>query len=319
MNVTRQSLLSTSRVLAAFALTAVAVACGGSEDPTFAKPVTNDPANPAPTGSPDSGAGTTNPPPAGTDAGSTTTPTGGTVGIGCGTSPTRYVVLGHSVAHCFQAGGVDAETCSLKSTHTLLAKRFPGLTYENYAVDGAVISGVVKTQLPKVAGGAGHVFVNLYIGGNDLAAHLYEPEATAIQSWEKLKPGAVTDYEAIFTFFNDKSKFPDGATILVNSQYNPFDECVAGQFTFATLGKQNILTQFNAVLATIVAGHPNSILVDQYTTFLGHGQNYNQAKCPKYVSGYEAWMADLIHPNVTGHVNLAKQMSAGVDAIYTCK
>jgi lysophospholipase L1-like esterase len=252
---------------------------------------------------------------------------GGGAGIACGTTPTRYIVLGHSVAACYAVGGTTSETCSLKSTETYLAGKFPGLQYENYAVNGALIADVVNTQLPKVTGSTGNVFVNLFIGGNDLAAHLYEPDATATQSWNNLQPAATQNMNTILAYFEDKTKFPGGATILVNSQYNPFDECVTVTNPFATSVKQGILKQFNALLVTIAAGHKSAVVVDQYGDVLGHGDNYNQATsnatppvaCPYYIAGNASWMADLIHPNALGHVALAKQMTNAVDAVFKCQ
>jgi|SRR5579859_3472505 len=260
------------------------------------------------------------------DGGATTDGSTGGTGIACGTTPTRYIVLGHSVAACYAVGGSTSETCSLKSTETYLAGKFPGLTYENYAVNGALIADVVNTQLSKVAGSSGNVFVNLFIGGNDLAAHLYEPDATAQQSWTNLQPAATKNMNTILSYFEDKTKFPGGATILVNSQYNPFDECVTVTNYFATTVKQDILKQFNALLVTIVSGHPSAMVVDQYGAVLGHGDNYNQATsngspptaCPHYASGNASWMADLIHPNALGHVPLGKQMTAAIDTVFTC-
>lgn len=251
----------------------------------------------------------------------------GSGAIACGTTPTRYIVLGHSVAHCYAVGGTMSETCSLKSTETYLAGKFPGLAYENYAVDGALIADVANTQLPMVAGSAGNVFVNIFIGGNDLAAHLYEPDAIAMQSWTNLQPAAIQNMNTILSYFEDKTKFPGGATILVNSQYNPFDECVTATNSFATAYKQSIIKQFNALLVTIAEGHKSAMVVDQYGDVLGHGDNYNDATsnasppaaCPYYMSGNASWMANLIHPNDLGHAPLAKNMIAAVDAVFKCQ
>jgi lysophospholipase L1-like esterase len=235
-------------------------------------------------------------------------------------------VLGHSVANCFDVGGPMSEMCSLKSTETYVAGKYPGLAYENYAVDGALIADVVNTQLNKVAGSSGFVFVNLFIGGNDLAAHLYEPDSIAMQSWANLQPAATMNLNTILSYFEDTTKFPGGAVILVNSQYNPFDECVTVTNAFATAYKQTVIQQFDALLVTIAAGHKSAFVVDQFGAVLGHGDNYNQAMsnaspptaCPYYMSGNASWMADLIHPNAQGHVPLAHQMTAAVDAVFNC-
>jgi lysophospholipase L1-like esterase len=319
-----------SATFAVLVVVSASTACGTSDANPFASDDSGAPSSSSGGGSGSGGSGSGSGSSSGVtgDGGGTTDGSAGTGGgIACGTTPTRYIVLGHSVAACYAVGGSTSETCSLKSTETYLAGKFPGVTYENYAVNGALIADVVNTQLPKVAGSAGNVFVNLFIGGNDLAAHLYEPDATATQSWKNLQPAATQNMNAILSYFEDKSKFPGGATILVNSQYNPFDECVTFTNSFATSVKQDILKQFNALLVTIVAGHKSALVVDQYGAVLGHGDNYNQATsnasppaaCPHYASGSASWMADLIHPNALGHVPLGKQMTAAVDAVFKCQ
>lgn len=244
---------------------------------------------------------------------------------GCGEKPARYIVVGHSVAACYAVGGPTSEQCASKSVETYMAMKYPGLTYENYAVDGALIADVVNNQLPMIAGGASPVFVNVFIGGNDLAAHLYEPDATATQSWMNLEPGAMQNMNTIVSYFEDKTKFPGGAVVMINSQYNPFDECVTSAYSYASTVKQNIIKEFNQDLLTKVVGaHKSAVYVEQYGDLLGHGDNYNQATsttgtaCPHYMSGAADWMADLIHPNALGHVQLAKQMTAAVDLAYSC-
>ena len=259
------------------------------------------------------------------DAGTSSGGGGDAGGPGCGVKPARYIVIGHSVAACFDVGGTMSEQCASKSVETYMAMKFPGLTYENYAVDGALIADVVNNQLPMIMGGAGPVFVNVFIGGNDLAAHLYEPDATATQSWMSLEPGAMQNMNTIVSYFEDKSKFPGGAVVMINSQYNPFDECVTSAYSYASMVKQNIIKEFNADLLTkIVGAHKSAVYVENYGDVLGHGDNYNQAMsttgmaCPHYMAGAATWMADLIHPNALGHAQLAKEMTAAVDLAYSC-
>jgi hypothetical protein len=130
----------------------------------------------------------------------------------------------------------------------------------------------------------------------------------------------------ILSYFEDTTKFPGGAVILVNSQYNPFDDCVTVTNSYATTYKQTVIQQFDALLVTIAAGHKSALVVDQYSAVLGHGDNYNQAMsnaspptaCPYYMSGNASWMADLIHPNALGHVPLGHQMTAAVDTVFSC-
>jgi lysophospholipase L1-like esterase len=292
---------------------ALAVGCGSSDESPFGK-------GPQAT-SDGGGGGTTNPPGSGnpgptTPAGDSGTPDN--TGIACNKTPERYVVLGHSVAHCFAVGGVDSLSCASKKVQDDLAKKHAGLTYENYAVDGALIADVVRNQLSRVQGGQGHVLLNLFIGGNDLAAHIYENDAQARKSWDTLRPKAVADFETILGYVEDTAKFPKGATVLLNGQYNPFDECTAGTYSFVTPAKQAIIGEFNAELIALTKRKKNVVFVDHYPSFLGHGHHYNRQTCPKYKPNMEGWMADMVHPNDKGHVSLAREMNGALDLAFKC-
>ena len=135
-------------------------------------------------------------------------------------------------------------------------------------------------------------------------------------------PGAIAgieeDWETIWEFFDDPENFPDGATVVVNTQYNPFDDCTESYSGIAlTPLKIMLLADYNTVIGDMTAEHANGALADQYTNFLGHGHLFDNSACPHYDASAEYWMSDLIHANSTGHVEgLAVVFEGVADSLY---
>ncbi len=235
----------------------------------------------------------------------------------CPVAPKRVVILGDSITNCTVIGGPNAADCVSKLFFDHVKTKWaPDAQYVNIAVGGAQTAGI-KTQLAGLAGGPGHVLVMIYIGGNDLAPYIFQSDAAAMSAYNSILPGIVSDWEGIFTFFADTTKFPDGATIVMNNQYNPFDDCTAAPYNLSAL-KSNLLHMFNAVLVDFANEHfQNTIIVDQYTSYLGHGHHYNVSSCPHYAAGSTPFMKDLIHANAAGNHHLADQLTAAVDTLFT--
>ena len=99
---------------------------------------------------------------------------------------------------------------------------------------------------------------------------------------------------------------PDGATVIMNNQYNPFDDCTAPPYNISAI-KIGLLNDFNTELARIAEAHDNVVLTDQHTPYLGHGHHFEDTSCPHYQPGLVGFMKDLIHPNNSGHAHLAAQ------------
>lgn len=229
--------------------------------------------------------------------------------------PGRFIVLGDSIAACANVGNENGASCSAKKLFDhVKASYAPALVYQNVAVGGAVTEDVPARQLQTVTTGAGHALVLIYIGGNNLAKYLFSGDAVAERGYMSDLPGVKASWEAIFAFFQDKTKFPDGATVLMNNQYNPFDGCTAAPY-FLSAKKNMLLDAFNKELATI-AGAKGASLTDQHTPFLGHGHHYSVNTCPHFKANLTPWMDDLIHPNAAGHENLFQQWKATVDRLY---
>ncbi len=234
----------------------------------------------------------------------------------CAPTPDRLIVLGDSIAACFGVGDKDGATCGPKIFHESLASGYaPGVEYQNGAVSGSVTTSVPDNQLSTVATGAGHALVLIYVGGNDMQKYLTQADAAAEAGLRADLPGIAEDWQSVFAFFNDTANFPDGATIIMNNQYNPFDDCTAPPYNLSSL-KSGLLREFNTQLASLADEFDNVVITDQYTPYLGHGHHYNVASCPNYEAGLEPFMNDLIHPNAAGHANLATQWSLVADGLY---
>jgi lysophospholipase L1-like esterase len=296
------------------ALCAMAASCGtDNKNPYGAGPDTTraDAAStpaPGPTSGADA-ASTPRPTPGAADGGATPEVTGGgpTTPTPSGkTIPVRFIVLGDSIAACANVGNENGASCSAKKLFDhVKASYAPALVYQNVAVGGAVTEDVPARQLQTVTTGAGHALVLIYIGGNNLAKYLFSGDAVAERGYISDLPGVKASWEAIFAFFRDKTKFPDGATVLMNNQYNPFDGCTAAPY-FLSAKKNMLLDAFNKELAAI-ASTKGASLTDQHTPFLGHGHHYSVTSCPHFKANLTPWMDDLIHPNAAGHENLFQQ------------
>jgi lysophospholipase L1-like esterase len=234
----------------------------------------------------------------------------------CAPTPGRLIVLGDSIAACAGVAGKEGATCGPKIFHSSLASGYaPGVVYQNHAVSGAVTTNVADVQLSSVATGPGHVLVLVYVGGNDMQRYLTQADAAAEAGLRGDLPGIAEDWQSVFAFFNDTSNFPDGATIIMNNQYNPFDDCTAPPYNLSAT-KSGLLGEFNAKLASLANEFDNVVITDQHTPYLGHGHHYSVASCPHYQAGLEPFMNDLIHPNAAGHANLAVQWNLVADGLY---
>jgi lysophospholipase L1-like esterase len=234
---------------------------------------------------------------------------------GTSTRPARLVVLGDSIAACFNVGGPTGAACSPRMLADYLQTRYaPALKYENRAVNGAITTDVPSSQLATVASGPGHVLVLVYVGGNDLSRQLLATDDMATAGLTIALPTINDAWDQIAAYFGDRTRFPDGYTLIMNNQYDPFDDCTAAPF-FLSAKKIELLHTFNQTLQD-VATRTRATLTDQFTPFLGHGHHYMVSSCPHYQPGAAPWMSDLIHPNEAGHADLFQQWKTVVDGLY---
>lgn len=237
----------------------------------------------------------------------------------CLDTPTRVVVLGDSIFTCVTAGGAEADGCAPKMVHNHMQERFGAMAYENYAVNGAQTNDIPQNQLGEIpVGNPGHTLVLIYIGGNDLSGFIFSSDEDTIAGYDEMRPELDANWAEIFAFLQDPANFPDGTTILMNTQYNPFDDCTAPPYNLSET-KIEMLRMYNEDLVAKANAQPNAYIADQHAPFLGHGHHYNVSSCPYYQEGAEYWMAafDLIHPYGQGHVNIGDVMNALADTLYT--
>lgn len=284
-----------------------------------------------------SGDASTEPDPATTSGGSTSggettgeetsggETTGGDPPI-CGDVPTRMLFFGDSLFACYgQDGGKDAPSCSARLAHEFLSENYaPGVTYENLAVSGAVTSDVVEEQMPGASVGMpGHTLVVIWVGGNDISSLMLASDAEAEDTYRNdLEPMFEQLWTQMLAWVDDPANFPDGATLVLNTQFNPFDDCSADPFSFMTPLKTELLAEYNDVLRARVAERENTYLADQFPVFLGHGHHYGTARCPNYTADSPYWMlggTDLIHPNGLGHVSMASTLNGAIADMFACE
>jgi lysophospholipase L1-like esterase len=288
-------------VLGGFAL----ASCGGGSDPFAADPDGGGPAEIDAGGPPDGG-----------EVG----PADAAVPRSCAPKPKRMVVLGDSITACNVIGGKLSQDCVSKKVNDYVKATYaPDLTYENLAQGGAQLGGI-PAQLDAIPAGAGHVLVVVYIGGNDLAPFIFQSDMAAMNAYQGIKDKLTSTWAMVYEKLGDEAKFPDGFTLMVNNQYNPFDDCTAPPYNLSAV-KTDILHKFNGVVADIVKDkQANTILIDQYTPYLGHGHHFDVATCPHYKAGSVGYMKDTIHANAAGNEALAKELGKAADLLYRdCK
>lgn len=235
----------------------------------------------------------------------------------CVAKPTRVVVLGDSITACSVVGGPQSADCaSKKFADYVIATYGQSAVYQNLAVGGAKLADIAG-QLANIQSAPGPALVMIYIGGNDLSPFIFQSDAAAMQAWTgTISPMLDSVYANVFSTLADTSKFPAGATLLVNTQYNPFDDCTAPPYNLSQ-AKTNVLHMFNEKVKGIAnAKGEKAIWVNQHTPFLGHGHHYNVASCPHYMAGAVGWMQDTIHANPAGNIDLANVMKNGADRLY---
>ncbi|MEM6992300.1 MAG: GDSL-type esterase/lipase family protein [Myxococcota bacterium] len=234
----------------------------------------------------------------------------------CQPTPERMVIFGDSIAACQGVGGTDSPDCAPKRFHSLYNESFFPTTYENLAVSGAKTADVVSDQIPAMQTGVpGHVFVVIYVGGNDLSPSLLMSDEMAQANFQSLSAELAAHWEQIFAFLEDPANFPDGVTLLMNSQYDPFDKCTSSPYNISQT-KLELLVEYNVAMEGRAEAHEYAWLADQHAPFLGHGHHADAPECPFYEAGSAGWMNDLIHPNEAGHGNIADVMAGVAATMY---
>lgn len=270
----------------------------------------------------DTSGGGTQPDPGGGSGGGDNTGDGG--GKKDCVLPARYVVLGDAVpAGAEGIDGPDDPVNGFKTLHTYIKEKYKvaDLSYENLSKAGAVTADIPGKQIGTVdTGKPGHVLVNIHVGGNDLAKFILKSDKAAQDAFDGTMSQAVDDWNTVFEFFEDKSKFPDGATFIVNTQYNPFDDCTEFHTVFqVSQTKIDLMKRFNQKLRDLVNARSRGIVAEQYEKFLGHGHHHAKSQCPHYKDGADYWLiggSDLTNINEKGYAAMGEEFQRVADQLY---
>jgi hypothetical protein len=229
-------------------------------------------------------------------------------GDGCRPPPTRFVVLGDSIATCFVT---PYEHCGPYRIADELRRLYsPDVVFETHAVNGAMTADL-PAQARQVAGGPGHLAVWIWAIGNDFLGRMYDFRdpvdlARAFDDW-------TAAWAEVFAYFGDAERFPDGVTFLLNTQYTPGDECPLDP---ADKDLEAVLREVNRRLFLDVARErPDTIAIDQYPDWLGHGSRSDVKGCPHCGPDNTRWLLD-VHPNDLGHEHIAAKWSVALEGMY---
>jgi lysophospholipase L1-like esterase len=169
-----------------------------------------------------------------------------------------------------------------------LSSRYPRLTFENHASDGATIGEVFGEQLPRLEESSEPALVTLTIGGNDLL--------NAYGSRPRLLERIGADIAEAYEFLLDSIRrcLPNG-TIVVATVYDPSDRTgkIPGVYDDAGPLPLEVLDRFNDHIRALGRGTPHVLLADVYAHFLGHG--VSAADKDRWY-----WSRSLIEPNALG-------------------
>lgn len=221
----------------------------------------------------------------------------------CRPIPKRFVALGNSIA---AAGGEDG--CSARQLADYVRANYaPDLSFEFLASNGGDFLDLPR-QMQRAAGGGGHVAVWIYS---------IPPGADQDPQYDLWK----TQFQPVIDYFSDASTFPDGATFMLNTQYSPSDQCPDPPLTFGfvplSLEKEAQLRTMNQVLfIDLAVSRSDTIAVDQYPDWLGHGWNANVRGCPHCSSDNTLWQVDPVHPNADGVRHIFEKWKVAVDQMY---
>jgi hypothetical protein len=179
-------------------------------------------------------------------------------------------------------------------------------------VESKAAAGAYTADLPaqarSVEGGSGHVLVWVFAIGNDLLERNID-----YPRWESA-------WSEVFEYFADTARFPGGATFLLNTQYSPYDQCpdpLGPNSGITDAEEQNLQNINQRMFIDVAIRRPDTVAVDHYPDWLGHGGNADIRGCPHCQLDNTRWVIDDgVHPNAIGHARLADKARAAVDGMY---
>ena len=186
-----------------------------------------------------------------------------------------------------------------------LVSRYPGVTFQNLASDGATIGDVFGEQLAQVDESDERTLVTLTVGGNDLlSAFANRPRSSLLEAIAR-------DVGEAYEFLLDAiHRACPNATVMLTTIHDPSDGTarIPGVLEEAGELPLGVLEGMNAQIRRLAEGTPATILADAHAWFLGHGASVAEAE-----RWY--WRRSLIEPNAEGAHQLRRLWRARLDAL----
>lgn len=235
----------------------------------------------------------------------------------CDLRPAGLAILGDATA----AGkGVDEDETAFRLLHGHLKSKhgLTKLSYENHGVEDSKFVKIEQAQMHEISSDAdGPMMVVIHAGSHDLAGYIFKLDDIAKSDFNKEWKKSLDSLNKLVAHFDDKDKFPNGTTIILNTIYNPFDDCQEfhGVVKISKV-KTELMGKFNQNMRDFADDHDNVFIADQHPAFLGHGHHHDNKKCPHYKDGSEYLMKDLTNLNAAGHAFMGKVLKDTVDKIF---
>ena len=186
-----------------------------------------------------------------------------------------------------------------------LSSLYPGIAFQNLAMDAGTIGDVFGEQIPQTEETDEPVLVTLTIGGNDLlSAYGNRPKRPLL---DRIVDDIVEAYD--FLLDSLRTRFSNG-TIVVNTIYDPSDGTgkIPGVYDEYGPMPMDVLDRVNDHIRALAFGTPRVLLADLHAHFLGHGVSA-AAKDRWY------WRRSMIEPNAVGAHEVRRVWMALVDRL----
>lgn len=242
---------------------------------------------------------------------------------GCFPRPARMVVLGDSLSDCISyVEAIDDCSCTWKRVASYIRHYYaPDLVAEGRYPKDELRGNIrdVAEDAKRIMGGPGHILVYISCIGWDLLD--LPGESNRLEDLDEAMPTWLEDWQRLFDYFTDQNRFPDGATFMLNTLYSPTDDCPQSDkdtlFTTLTEEEEQIVRRANEkILLEAALQRPDTVAMDIYPDWLGHGHNFDVSTCPHYSPDNDWWMSDPLHPNNIGYQHMANKWKRAIDRMY---
>lgn len=178
-----------------------------------------------------------------------------------------------------------------------LSGRFPGISYQNFATDGATIGDVFGEQLAQLEPGDEPTLITLTVGQEDLySAFDSRPKGKLL---EHIVHDIAEAYEFLVRTIVGARR---NATIILSTIYDPSDRTGRIPGILEKKGGPlplHALDTLNGDIRALTGAAPRVLLAEVYGHFLGHG-----VSAPEVDRWY--WRRSPIEPNVRGASEIRK-------------